>query len=272
MPPLGAVVDGQRRLVILPADEAVELGVLLRLDRRPRLPPERAAVGERLLRLPVGEREDDRHRHVGRILRDHPLDRRLLGVVLGVLGEGEGDAGAARRRRFDRDRLDGEGALAVRLPAPGLVAAGAARDDLDGRRHDEGRIEADAELADQRRSFRASARHAFQEGLGAGARDRAEVLDQLRPAHADAIVGNDELARPGGEPDLEVGVAGKQLRLLQGQHAQPFAGIGGVGDQLAEKDVAVRIDRMHHQVQELRDFGLEAAGFLGLTVAHEGGP
>src|SRR6202011_2109599 len=78
VPSLGTVVDGQRRLVILSADEAVELGVLLRLDRRPRLPPERAAVGKRLLRLAVGEREDDRHRYVGRVLGDHALDRRLL--------------------------------------------------------------------------------------------------------------------------------------------------------------------------------------------------
>ena len=128
-------------------------------------------------------------------------------------------------------------------------------------------IETDAELADQRRSLR-SAREAFEEGLGAGARDRAEIVDHLRLAHADAVVGDRELARPAGKADLELRVGGKQVGGLQGDHAQPFAGVGGVGDQLAEKDVAVRIDRMHHEVQEFRDLGLEAPGFLGLTVAH----
>ena len=82
------------------------------------------------------------------------------------------------------------------------------------------------------------------------------------------IVGDDKLAATRGEPDLEIGVAGQELGLLQGEHAQPFAGIGGVGDQLAQKDVAVGIDGMHHQVQELGNLGFEAASFLGLAFAH----
>ena len=60
--------------------------------------------------------------------RDDPLDRRLLGIGLGVVDQLEDDARAARRRRIEGDRLDGEGALAVRGPAPGLVADPAFRD------------------------------------------------------------------------------------------------------------------------------------------------
>jgi hypothetical protein len=43
--------------------------------------------------------------------------------------------------------------------------------------------------------------------------------------------------------------------------AQLVAGIGGVRDELPEKDLLVRIDGVHHQVQETRHLGLE-----GVTV------
>ena len=39
--------------------------------------------------------------------------------------------------------------------------------------------------------------------------------------------------------------------------AQLVERIGGVGDQLAQEDVAVGIDRMHHEMQELGHLGLE---------------
>ena len=42
--------------------------------------------------------------------------------------------------------------------------------------------------------------------------------------------------------------------------AQLLAGVGGVGDQLAQEHVLVGIDRMHHQVQKLCNIGLEGAG------------
>ena len=39
------------------------------------------------------------------------------------------------------------------------------------------------------------------------------------------------------------------------------AGIRGVRDQLAQEDIAVRIDRMHHQMEQPRDVSLEGPGF-----------
>ena len=39
--------------------------------------------------------------------------------------------------------------------------------------------------------------------------------------------------------------------------AQLVAGIRGVGDQLAQEDVGLGIDRVHHQVQQLGNLGLE---------------
>ena len=56
--------------------------------------------------------------------------------------------------------------------------------------------------------------------------------------------------------------------LAQRLVAQLFAGVGGVGDEFAHKDVAVRIDRVDHQVQQPRDIGFE---LLGLGVGVGGG-
>src|SRR3546814_12097134 len=59
----------------------------------------------------------------------------------------QGDGGSPRLTgRF----ADGELAGAVRRPVPSLWLAGLARNHLDALRNHEGRIEADAELADQR--------------------------------------------------------------------------------------------------------------------------
>src|SRR3546814_7861782 len=52
--------------------------------------------------------------------------------------------------------------------------------------------------------------------------------------------------------------------------AQLVAGVGGVGDQLAQEDLLVRVQRVRHQVQDLGDFGLEGAGF-GVR-GHRGSP
>ena len=94
-------------------------------------------------------------------------------------------AGASR----NRDRRDRVGALAVGGPERGLVAAGAPRDDLDPVGDHEGRVEADAELADELRAFAAlGGLDPVHERLGARARDGAERLDHLVPAHADAVV------------------------------------------------------------------------------------
>ncbi len=79
------------------------------------------------------------------------------------------DARAALGRIFKWERRDGEGALAVRRPAPCLVRPGAARVDDDIVGDHEGRVEADAELADQRGSFlaRVLGGEFVQERLGA---------------------------------------------------------------------------------------------------------
>ena len=115
--------------------------------------------------------------------------------VLQALGVGVFGVGLVEVQRDGRAApallagLDRELALAVGDPAPRLVGARLARDHLDLVRHHEGGIEADAELADQGHVLLGVARELVKEGGGARARDGAEIVDQLLPAHADAVVG-----------------------------------------------------------------------------------
>ena len=45
------------------------------------------------------------------------------------------------------------------------------------------------------------------------------------------------------------------------REAQPVAGIRGVGDQLAQEDLPVAVERVDHELEELAHLGLEAVGF-----------
>ena len=56
-------------------------------------------------------------------------------------------------------------------------------------------------------------------------------------------------------------IVGQQRRLGDRLVAQLLAGVGGVGDQLAQENVLVGIDRVHHQMQQPRNVGLETAFF-----------
>ena len=176
------------------------------------------------------------------------------------------------------DRLDGELAAAVGLPAHALVRllAGAAGQHRHLVGDDERGIEAHAELADQVRVLLLVAGELREELARAGLGDRAEVGDRLLAAHADAVVGDGERARLAVvvDADLQVGVALEERRVGERLEAQLVAGVGGVGDELAQEDLAVRVQRVDHQVQELLHLGLEAAGLalaaLGGAFGHGG--
>ena len=193
----------------------------------------------------------------------------------------KGDARPALRRVFERQRRDGEGALAVRRPAPGLVRPGAARVDGDFVRDHERRIEADAELPDEGGGFlaRVFGRELVQEGLGAGAGDGAKPARQVVAGHADAIVreGQGLGVRIDRDFDRERRAVLDQFRLGDRFVAQLLAGVGGVGDELADENLPVGIDRMDHEMQQARNVGLEALGAggfagRGLGVGGQGKP
>jgi hypothetical protein len=174
------------------------------------------------------------------------------------------DLGAARGLVHGFQRVV---AGALGFPAHAVLGreAGAAGGERDAVGDDEGGVEADAELADQRGVLLLVAGQLAEEFAGAGLGDGADVLDHFLPAHADAVVGDRERARLAveGDADLEVGVVLEQRGVAQSLEAQLVGGVGGVGNQFAQENVLVGIQGMDHQLEELLDFGLEAEGFFG---------
>ena len=139
--------------------------------------------------------------------------------------------------------------------AGGIRAFG---DHGDAVRHDERRIEADAELPDQLGILGRVAAQTLEKFLRAGARDGAEILDDFVPGHADAVVLDGQGARRGirNQRDRER-IRTQQGRIGESLEAQLLARIGGVGDQFAQENFLVRIQRMDHQSQHLLGFGLK---------------
>ena len=203
-----------------------------------------------------------------RIGLDHrPEPGRLQELVLALL-QVQADFRAARLPLRLRDR---ELATPVRLPGERRFRSGGARDHLHALRHHEGGVEADAELPDQRYVVLRIAGQPVGEGGRARARDGAEIPDQILPAHAFAIVGDGDGARVlvHLDADAEFGVPVQQFRLGDGAVAQPVAGVRRVGNQLAQEDFLIRIDRVHHEVEDASDLRLKRpalfAHFLPLT-------
>jgi hypothetical protein len=64
------------------------------------------------------------------------------------------------------------------------------------------------------------------------------------------------------DADRKLRVALEQRRVRQRLEAQLVAGVRGIGDQLAQEDLLVAVERVHHQVQQLLHLGLEAQRFL----------
>ena len=163
----------------------------------------------------------------------------------------------------------GELAFPVAFPAHALVGgvAGTAAEHLNTAGDDKGGIEADAELADQLSVLTAVAGHAGEKLLGAGAGDGTQVVDHLFPVHADAVVGDGERAfvLVHREPDPGLRIVFQQLGVVERPETQFVAGVGGVGYQLAQKDLTVAVQGVHHQVQKAGYFRLETTGFAVLT-------
>src|SRR5208282_6857619 len=138
-----------------------------------RLGPDRRPVGDASLLGADLLDEVDRHRDGAGMVAHDALEPAGLCEFLRFVIEMKGDARAALRRGFERERSDGEGALAVRGPAPSLTGPSAARVDHDLVGDHESGIKTDAELANYGGGFlaRVFGRKLVQEGLGAGAGD-----------------------------------------------------------------------------------------------------
>ena len=249
----------------------VELGVLLVLDVLLRALPEghhrverlRLALFARLLVLFL------------LVLRDVKLaegDR--VGDEVGILLHEIGDTPPVEILELvvaevQRDRSPREVALAVgdRVAARhvGLPLArdfGAALHRLD--RHlvgdHERRVEADAELANELgKRLPAFFLQHLAELLRAGRRDGTEVLLELGGVHADAVVGDHQRLRAfvGGDLDLPFRVVLDERLVGERKELRAVYRIRGVGDELAEEYLLLRVERIYHEIEHFGDLGLE---------------
>jgi hypothetical protein len=166
------------------------------------------------------------------------------------------DVGAGRLpRRVRQGELSG----AVGRPGERLLRSGLARRDLDPVRHHEGGVKADAELADKAGAvLRLAAGEVLGERAGAGAGDGAQVIDELLPTHADAVVGDQQgagfLVRH--DADLRFRRRG-EVGVRQCLEPAAIHRVGGVGNQFAQEDLPLRVKRMHHEIEQAADLGAE---------------
>ena len=165
-----------------------------------------------------------------RIFADDALDLPGLGVVLCVVAQVQGDAGATvfAVNRFDFKRAAATGA-AVADPAHAFsrMQTGTARFHRDLVGHDKARVKANAKLANELRVCLLVAAEFAHKVFGAALGNGAEVVDGLLLRKANAVVGDGE--RLGffvkGDADFEFGVAFKQLRGVDRLKTQLVAGV-----------------------------------------------
>ena len=168
--------------------------------------------------------------------------------------------------------FDRVAAFARALPADAVLGgqAGAARDERHPVGDDEGGVEADAELPDEVRVLGAVGGQLREELARPRLGDGADVVDDVLPGHADAVVGHRDRPRRRvvADPDARLGVVLEERGVAHRLEPQLVGGIRGVRDELAQEDLLVPVQGVNHQVQELRDLGLESEGFLGRRVCH----
>ena len=265
---LGLEMDRRPGFVEGMGGVAIEIAILLGRHLGFRFGPESRLLVDMLLVGAVFEM--DRQRHMLGMLGDDMLKPRRFQPFAFSFLEVQRDLGAARG--FLR-RLDGELAGAVRHPAPALIFPRLARENRDLIRDHEGRIKADAELADQRnlgfRRFRLL--QLLDKFRRAGAGDGAEMADKIVLIHADAVIGHGQGLRilVDGEGHGKVSAALQQFRLRQPQIAQLVAGIGCVRNKLAQEDRFIAVQRMRNHLQKAGNFSLKAVPFHGHLVSSD---
>src|SRR6516164_2021752 len=183
---------------------------------------------------------------VGVGIDDLAQSRRFEIFVL-TLAQMDDDRGPACRLR---QRFDRELAFAVGNPTPSFGLSGLPTFDLDLFSHHECRVETDPELADQTHILARITRQLADERGGARAGDGAEIFNQFRSVHADAIVSHGQssgrLVR--GQRDTEAGIAFRKCRFGQGGVPQSVARIRGIRNKLANKDFLLAVERVRNNI------------------------
>jgi hypothetical protein len=114
-------------------------------------------------------------------------------------------------------------------------------------------------LSDEVRALARVLGELLEEAAGAGARDGAEVLVELLLVHADAVVLDDQGLVGPVQGDADGGIEGDALVGLvrDREVAELVDGVGGIGDELAEEYLLVRVERVDDEVEEARNLRLE---------------
>jgi len=222
-----------------------------------------AGDGFLLFLVPLFFGHHDRQGDVVGIFADDGFELPRRQEFVFAFAQVQDDVGAAVRLV---DRFDGKVARAFGFPAHAFVGgrAGAAGFHRDAVGDDEAGVEADAELADQRRILLLVAGEFREEFLGAGFGDGAEMLDRLVARHADAVVADRDRALflVEADLDLQVGIVLEQRAVVDRLEAQLVGGVGRIRDQLAQENFLVRVQGVDHQLQQLFYFRLEAKGLF----------
>ena len=273
---LGAAVDDPRRILVIHEFILVKGVVFLRLDLAFVFAPDRHhavdgfGLGDGFVfALFALDRTAGFHIHadgvadVVGIFFDQPLQtvavqKFVVVFVFGVLFDMQNDLGADAVffARLHRVALDPFGFPTIRL-----VAAVGAGDDCDQIAHHERGIKAHAKLTDDVHIVGFLLLLIF-ESKRAALGDHAEVVFQLLFGHADAGIPNGQ----GAVLFVHRNVDGKIFAihilqmLFQRAVVQLVHRVAGVGDQLAQKDFFMGIDRMDHQIQQPLGFGFELFG------------
>ena len=270
---LHPVVAPNQRILEVVRDVAIELAVFVVLDLAAGASPQRLGGVDALELRPVVAllRHLDRHADVVRILADDGAQAEAVGELPGIVPERQGHLGATGK---SLGVLDREALLAPGRPAHTGLLPCPPGEHLHLLGNDEGAVEANPELADEGGVALLIAREPFQELRRAGLGDGAEIGHNLLPRHADAVVGHGEGSTVLVEfdADAEVRVARQQRIVRKRLEAELVDRIGGVGDQLAQEDLPVRIQGVDHQLQELLRLGLKAEGFGGAGFGHGSWP
>ena len=188
------------------------------------------------------------------VLAEELVEVLLVGVVL----QGQDDVGAVA---LALGLLDGVALDAVGFPGPGLVAAVGLRHHAHGLRHHERAVEAHAELADDVDVVALLLGVLLLEGHGIGMGDGAQVAVQILLRHADAVVGHGDGAGVLVEGDVDAELILRQLDAGVGEafEVQLVDGVRRVGDELAQEDLAIGVDGVDHQIEQLLALCLELA-------------
>ena len=272
------VSPSERRFEVV-SDMLVELLVLLFGDLRLGPCPQRRGLVNLLVfvleglfafvRVPFLFLHQDRDGDVIGVLAQDGAQPESREQFVFAVAQMQSDVSAAA---FSGHRFQDVVALPVAFPANAVLHThpGAPRDEDDLIRHDERRIETDAELTDEMRVFGLVTGQALEELPCTGLGDGADVADHFVPRHPHAVIGHAQ--RTAGlviaHPDLEVRIRLPQACVGEPLEAQLVAGVRRVGNELTKEDLLVAVERVHHQVQQLFDLGLETEGFPSAHFAH----